>query len=185
MALRHALLAALLEGEASGYELSKRFDVSVANFWYATPQQLYRELDRLDADGLVRGRRVRQRRRPDKRMFRLTNAGREELRAFAATPTKPTAIRDDLLVKVQAADASTAAALVEELGERAAHARAKLALYDRLVADVLAGRSPGEFLANGERIGPYLTLLRGIAFEQENVRWCETAVEALGARAAT
>ena len=47
MALRHAVLAALLEGEASGYQLSKRFDVSVANFWSATPQQLYRELERL------------------------------------------------------------------------------------------------------------------------------------------
>jgi len=47
MALRHAVLAALLEGEASGYQLAKRFDVSVANFWSATPQQLYRELDRL------------------------------------------------------------------------------------------------------------------------------------------
>ena len=40
MALKHAVLAALLEGEASGYELSKRFDVSVANFWPATPQQM-------------------------------------------------------------------------------------------------------------------------------------------------
>ena len=54
MALRHAVLAALLEGEASGYQLAKRFDVSVANFWSATPQQLYRELDRLEAEGLVR-----------------------------------------------------------------------------------------------------------------------------------
>ena len=52
MALRHAVLAALLEGEASGYQLAKRFDVSVANFWSATPQQLYRELDRLEAEGL-------------------------------------------------------------------------------------------------------------------------------------
>lgn len=51
MALRDAVLAALLEGEASGYDLAKRFDRSVANFWTATPQQLYRELDRLAADG--------------------------------------------------------------------------------------------------------------------------------------
>ena len=36
MALRHALLAALLEGEASGYQLAKRFDVAVANFWSST-----------------------------------------------------------------------------------------------------------------------------------------------------
>ena len=49
MALRHAVLAALLEGEASGYQLAKRFDVSVANFWSATPQQLYRELERMES----------------------------------------------------------------------------------------------------------------------------------------
>ena len=53
MALRDAVLAALLEGEASGYDLAKRFDRSVANFWTATPQQLYRELDRLAADGPI------------------------------------------------------------------------------------------------------------------------------------
>jgi len=65
MALRNALMAALLEGEASGYDLAKGFDASVANFWAATPQQLYRELDRMAADGLVRARVVHQERRPE------------------------------------------------------------------------------------------------------------------------
>lgn len=37
MSLKCAVLAALLEGEASGYEQSKVFDVSLANFWPATP----------------------------------------------------------------------------------------------------------------------------------------------------
>ncbi len=60
MALRHAVLAELVEGEASGYELSKRFDVSTANFWSATPRQLYRELERLTAEGLLVARVVEQ-----------------------------------------------------------------------------------------------------------------------------
>ena len=47
MALRDAVLAALLDSEASGYDLAKSFDGSVANYWMATPQQLYRELERL------------------------------------------------------------------------------------------------------------------------------------------
>ncbi|MEU9387772.1 helix-turn-helix transcriptional regulator, partial [Streptomyces sp. NPDC048279] len=58
MALRNALMAALLEGEACGYDLAKEFDATVANFWAATPQQLYRELDRLEAEGLVAGQRL-------------------------------------------------------------------------------------------------------------------------------
>ena len=45
MSLRDAVLVALLEGESSGYDLAKDFDASVANFWMATPQQLYRELN--------------------------------------------------------------------------------------------------------------------------------------------
>lgn len=69
MSLKYAVLAALLEGEASGYELSKVFDVSLANFWPATPQQLYRELERLAGDGLIEARTVPQERRPTKRLF--------------------------------------------------------------------------------------------------------------------
>src|SRR5689334_22788333 len=64
MALRHAVLAALLDGELSGYQLAKAFDVGVANFWYAQPQQLYAELTRLEKEGLVAGREVLQESRP-------------------------------------------------------------------------------------------------------------------------
>jgi DNA-binding PadR family transcriptional regulator len=62
MSLRDAVLAALLEGESSGYDLAKGFDASVANFWMATPQQLYRELERLAEQGLIQARIVEQER---------------------------------------------------------------------------------------------------------------------------
>lgn len=180
MALRHAVLAALLEGDASGYQLSKRFDVSVANFWSATPQQVYRELERLEDDGLLRGRTVKQRRRPNKRVFTLTAAGREELHAFVAQPAKPTAIRDDLLVKIQgAADAADRNALRAALVQRLEHARGKLALYDRLHDDLLEGRSEHAYLRSGERVGPYLTLMGGRMYEQQNIRWCTAALDIL------
>src|SRR3954468_19370894 len=139
MALRQALLAALLEGEASGYQLAKRFDVSVANFWSATPQQLYRELDRVEAEGLVHARLVRQQRRPDKRVFTLTDAGRADLHRFTGDPAKPVAMRDELLVKLQAIDVGDADAVTKDLMARLDRARAKLAGYDRLLADMLDG----------------------------------------------
>src|SRR5689334_700548 len=157
MALRHAVLAALLEGEASGYQLAKRFDVSVANFWSATPQQLYRELDRVEGEGLVHARLVRQQRRPDKRVFTLTEAGRTELRRYTATSAKPVAMRDELLVKVQAIDVGDAPAVTKELMARRQRAHAKLATYDRLLADLLGGRDEETFERESERIGPYLT----------------------------
>jgi DNA-binding PadR family transcriptional regulator len=182
MALRHAVLTALLEGEASGYELSKRFDVSVANFWSATPQQLYRELEQLESAGLLDARVVEQQRRPNKRVFSLTEAGHDELYAFTKQPSRPMAMRDDLLVKLQALDASDPEAVIMALAERLEQASAKLELYDRLRDRLLAGRDEAEYLKDGERIGPYLTLIGGRMFEQQNIRWITTVLEILEQR---
>ncbi|MGW1953198.1 PadR family transcriptional regulator [Streptomyces sp. NPDC001920] len=183
MSLKYAVLAALLDGEASGYELSKVFDVSFANFWPATPQQLYRELERLEGDGLVAARVVRQERRPNKRMFTLTEAGRADLGAYAAEPPRrPTAVRDELLIKLQAMeDPEATRALIEE---RRAWARAKLDRYERVRDRLLDGRTEERYLRESARVGPYLTLLRGISFEEENLRWCERVLTVLKQRVA-
>lgn len=185
MSLRDAVLAALLEDEASGYDLAKRFDASVANFWMATPQQLYRELDRLAAQGLIRARVVEQERRPNKRMFSLTEAGYEAIRQFTARPPKPSVIRDELAVKVLAADAGDCAAVRDFMAERLQWARAKLQRYERMRARMLDGRGEEEYLAQAKRVGPYLTLLRGISFEEENIRWAERGLAVLERRDAT
>ncbi|MFE8922742.1 PadR family transcriptional regulator [Streptomyces rochei] len=185
MSLKYAVLAALLEGEASGYELSKVFDVSLANFWPATPQQLYRELERLAHEGLIEARTVPQERRPTKRLFSLTEAGRDRLSAFAAEPTRrPTAVRDEFLIKMQAMDGidpERVRALVEE---RRTWALGKLARYERVRERLLDGRTEEEHLREAGRVGPYLTLLVGISFERENARWCERVLTVLGERRA-
>lgn len=173
MALRHAVLAALLDGEASGYELAKRFDASVANFWHALPQQLYTELRRLEEQALVRGRAIRQRGRPDKRVFTITHAGRQALREFAAEPTRPGALKEDLAVKVYAAGVVDHGVLAAALDARAAEATAKLERYQRRL-DSLAD-------PDGADLGPSLTLARGIAYERENISWCGWAAERLRA----
>lgn len=183
MSLRNALLAALLEGEASGYDLAKSFDASVANFWPASPQQLYRELERMAADGLVQARLVHQEKRPDKRLFSLTGAGRRTLREFTASPPRPGVIRDELLIQVQAVDEGDEAAVRSALEARLARAEAKIARYERLRAGLLDGRFEDDYLAEAERVGPYLTLMRGLSFERENVRWCEQSLKILERRA--
>ena len=182
MALRHAILAALLEGEASGYQLAKRFDVSVANFWSATPQQLYRELEQMQRDGLLDARLVQQQRRPNKRMFSITRAGHAELAAFTTQPPRPLALRDELLVQVQAIDAGDAEAVVAAIEERLDHARGKLVRYMELREQLLAGKPEHRYLQDAERIGPYLTLMRGLTFEQENIAWAESILEVLAQR---
>ncbi|MBN8870048.1 MAG: PadR family transcriptional regulator [Solirubrobacterales bacterium] len=182
MALKHAVLAALASEEGSGYELSKRFDVSVANFWPASQQQVYRELDRLEQDELVKARAVRQDKRPDKRVFRITPAGRGELAAFIRATTKPTVIRDDLLVKVACVDESNSGEIAAAVSGRLEASREKLAAYEQIRAALLNGDSERHFLAAGPgraEFGPYLALRRGIAFEKGNIRWAREVLSAL------
>ncbi|KOU31290.1 MULTISPECIES: PadR family transcriptional regulator [Streptomyces] len=182
MALRHAVLAALLDGEFSGYELAKSFDIGVANFWHASPQQLYTELAKLEKEGLVEGRQVVQEARPNKRLFQVTDAGRAELEAFAAAALKPSVIRDDLLVKVQTADRIGTAPVIAQLEERATAADAKIDLLRRVLRKMRGDLDEEEFLLRGDAIGGYLTCLRGIAFEQGHRDWCRRSAAILRER---
>lgn len=182
MALRNAILATLLDGESSGYDLAKSFNASVANFWTATPQQLYRELDKMESQGLVAARVVEQERRPNKRLFSLTDAGAAELAEFTTRAPKPTAIRDELLVQVQALEAGDDKEVRRAVADRMAIAETKLKRFERLRERLLGESAEAEFLAGAPRVGPYLTLARGIAFEQENIRWCETVLAVLDRR---
>lgn len=184
MALRHAVLAALLDGEYSGYQLAKIFDVAVSNFWHAVPQQLYTELSRLESQGLITGRQIIQHDRPNKRVFTVTPAGIEELERFAALPAKPGIIREDLLVMVQAVDHISAASVIAQLEDRALASAAKVDLFDLTLERLRGDLDEESFLRKGDPIGPYLTCLRGRRFEYENYEWFTQTAQLLRERAA-
>ncbi|GAA1798142.1 PadR family transcriptional regulator [Nostocoides veronense] len=178
MALQEAILVALTHGEASGYDLAKAFDVSVANYWTATAQQLYKELDKMAEDGLVTARVVEQERRPNKRIFSITPAGRRALHESTTRTPKPTAIRDELLVQVEAIDHGDTDAIRSAVAAKLHASEDKLARYERRRATMLDGADEAAYLRTANRVGPYLTLTRGIAFERENIAWCRFVLDA-------
>ncbi|MFN8228258.1 MAG: PadR family transcriptional regulator [Mycobacterium sp.] len=95
MSLRIAALGLLAQHPGSGYDLLKRFDVSMANVWPATQSQLYGELNRLDRDGLIEVSDVGPRGRKE---YRVTDAGRMELLDWIIHPDgDPPLRRPDLL----------------------------------------------------------------------------------------
>jgi hypothetical protein len=120
--------------------------------------------------------------RPNKRLFQVTTAGSAELERFAAAAAKPSFIRDDLSVKVQTADHVDTGTLIAQLTERAEFAEAKIGLFEELLAKMRGDRGEEESLRHSERIGPYLTCHRGLAFEQGNRDWCRRAVTVLRER---
>ncbi len=75
-----------LEGERSGYDLSKQAGQSVGHVWAPTKSHLYAVLRRLSGEGLVGARAVAQERRPDKQLYVLTEAGQAAFRRWLDEP---------------------------------------------------------------------------------------------------
>ncbi|MCO6003776.1 PadR family transcriptional regulator [Actinoallomurus purpureus] len=97
MSLRHALLGLLAEHPASGYDLLKRFDTSLANVWPATQSQMYAELSKLADTGMISVAAEGPRGRKE---YTLTDEGLVELRRWL-TETKPQRnTRSDILLRV-------------------------------------------------------------------------------------
>ena len=101
MSLRHALLALLDAGAMTGYELAKQFDHSVDYVWHAQHSQIYTELRRLEAQGLVRATTLTRGHRElaTKRAYALTPEGVAELHRWVAEIEEPPAVRDSAYVK--------------------------------------------------------------------------------------
>ena len=81
LTLTEAAVLALLtvEGERSGYELTKSAAKSVGHIWAPARSNLYAVLARLARDGLANTRRVVQSDRPDKQLYKVTSAGEHAL----------------------------------------------------------------------------------------------------------
>jgi DNA-binding PadR family transcriptional regulator len=62
--------------------------------------QVYTTLQRLQRDELVADDAVAQSGRPDKRVYRLTEAGREALQEWLGATSAPTKLRDDFFMKL-------------------------------------------------------------------------------------
>lgn len=84
LTLTEAAVLALLtvEGERSGYDLTKAAAKSVGHVWRPARSNLYAVLARLARDGLVSARRVVQSDRPDKQLYRTAPAGERALAAW-------------------------------------------------------------------------------------------------------
>ncbi|GLZ76028.1 hypothetical protein Afil01_08350 [Actinorhabdospora filicis] len=126
MSLRIALLGLLQESEcASGYDLTKHFELSAANMWSAKHSQIYPELRKMEADGAVTAEESGAR---GKRVYRLTPEGREELRRWLVETEPMRNVRSEsglrmFLLPLLRAEEAVPLLRAEELLYRARQAR--------------------------------------------------------------
>jgi PadR family transcriptional regulator, regulatory protein AphA len=127
MSLEAAILGFLGEQPRSGYDLKTRcFDDAVGDFWTADQAQIYRTLDRLQTANMVSVARKRQSGRPDRKVYSLTDLGRQALTSWMSTPVPLSAPRDSFLLQLYFGASATDGDVTGQLKNRRALHQARL-----------------------------------------------------------
>jgi DNA-binding PadR family transcriptional regulator len=99
--VREVLLGLLHKEPSHGYELKLAIESMFGELWpEVNIGQIYQTLGRLERVGLVRSATVAQGNRPDKRVYELTPAGRQELQRWVDDPLPAVRVRDTFFSKL-------------------------------------------------------------------------------------
>ncbi|MFT6153928.1 MAG: PadR family transcriptional regulator AphA [Crocinitomicaceae bacterium] len=167
MSLKHAILTLLETEEGSGYDLLKRFKRRLGYFWNASHQQIYLQLKKMSAEGLIEFEHETQQTRPNRKIYRVTPLGKQSLIQWMETSVKVDKVNDALLVKLYAGHLVDTIILQQEISTHTSIHQRMLNTFLALEQDYLAlddhNKAPLSL--------PYLTLRRGILGEQAWLAW--------------
>jgi PadR family transcriptional regulator AphA len=174
--LDYVILAGLIRKPRSGYDLTKWMERETAHFFAIGHSSIYPALTRMEREGLVRYEVVPSDRGPERKVYSITEAGREALISWAGEPAAERQIRDQQLVKALCygfLPKKRALALLTE--EKAGHEE-KLARYEEFERGLGVELREGR-ISREAYLGTLLTLKRGIGVESSYVEWCEEAAK--------
>ena len=176
-ALAYALLALLARAPLTGYDLAQRMRRSTDFFWTARHSQIYPELARMEAAGLVTHEVVPQTERPDKKVFTMTEAGRAALRAWLVQPVRPAPERDEMMLKTFCAWLIEPHEAVALFRAQEAEHLARLAAYEAMLAELAQHPDVRERRVRTTAFSSYATLRRGVQYERGYTEWCRWMAE--------
>jgi DNA-binding PadR family transcriptional regulator len=102
MSVRNTLLGLLAQRPRHGYDLHGAFEAIAGGreFWALKPAQVYSTLGRLEEGGLIVPERVEQDGGPEKQIYAITPAGRDEVEHWLLTPVEGQHQRDEFFLKL-------------------------------------------------------------------------------------
>jgi DNA-binding PadR family transcriptional regulator len=160
--VQEVLLALLAKEDSHGYQLHARLELALGPLGGAlNAGHVYVTLGRLEKAGLVDARRVGQADRPDRKVYELTEAGRERLREWLSDTSWPKPAPAEFHLKLVAAAAAGLADPVR--------------LIDRQRGELLVGLREAQRAALAESAGSVAgLLLEGVVLRlQADLRWLE------------
>lgn len=136
-----ALLGLLTIEPMSGYDLGLTIRASIGHFWNESYGQIYPNLRRLAADGLVECKTERQKGKPDRHIYSITPEGREHLAKWLAIEPQPEIPRNELLLKLFFGAQASPQLLIGYVERMAARERQLLLTFKRAQREEIARNS--------------------------------------------
>lgn len=179
MSLQYGLLGLLTYKESTGYDLTRMFKDSLNNFWHAQSSQIYRELNRMEESGWVISRSIIQDKRPNKRLYSITDIGRNELvKWFNDSKIEPENQHSVVLMRIffGADNPSVTLSLLKEIQTSCkrsleAHCEPILKIIDNYAVAVPNGQEKSKYWK--------MTLDYGRRQAQATVEWAENCIKEL------
>jgi PadR family transcriptional regulator AphA len=168
--LHYVLLAGIDAAPSSGYDLTLWLANLGQHFWAAEHSSIYPALQQLETAGLVTHREQPGKKGQTRKIYRLSTSGREKLRKWVDEPSADVQIRDEQMVKVLCFDLLSRERITAHLQRIREHHAAKLFYYEDSLQRHRENR------AKQGRLGPLLTLHRGILAARAYVQWCDEAL---------
>lgn len=104
MDIKTLCLGLLCTGEASGYDLKKQFESTFKHFYPAGYGSIYPSLADLAAKGLVKCREMPQEKKPDRKVYSITDDGRQAFKQALHDAEPEHKLRSEYLVAMYFAD---------------------------------------------------------------------------------
>jgi len=163
------------EGPSTPYDLERHVAATLGNFWSFPHTLLYSEPARLAALGLAGETREQDGRR--RRIFAITSAGHEALRAWLEQPAgAPTELRDLGLLQLFFSDLAPASARQRLAEHQLAIHSAKLSTYEADARLERSGATSGRGLRTVEHWRG-ATLSMGLLYERAAVEFWTSVAE--------
>ncbi|MBA9025975.1 MULTISPECIES: PadR family transcriptional regulator [Bacillaceae] len=170
--LGYAILSALGRKPCSGYELVQYLDA----VWPAKHSQIYPRLSKMEQNGLLVFEEVVQTGKPDKKIFSITEKGRETLEKWVTESPSDPIMRDEFLIKINSIWLSDEESAKKLIQDRISNLEQKVAYRADTIAELEQKHRENTM---SKHFGRYLLFNRRNMMDKEEISWCEWVLNLL------
>ena len=179
MSLKHALLGLLVYRPMTGYELKQFFDSTVQHFWNAELSQIYPTLKSIEENGWVEKHIEVQESRPNRKVYEITDPGRDEFLRWVREPMLPADMRDAFMIKVFFGTEMPVEDMLVLMRRQMEEHQMELAFSDTVLRQRIREACEHEEYTPKHALYWSLTLEMAMSYRRAYIEWCEKSMKML------